>query len=157
MNATPAKSIPQPQERIRLIGTPVGRMVRIDDFGDEIDPLQREQLHAYGLSAAHAVKVLQRLFTQMGFPCDDDGVVGPATIRAAQLAQEAAPDYLADAYAIARRNYYYALADARPASRKFARRKDGGKGGWIARAETFMAAKYRLTEAQHKAKVAAWG
>ncbi len=60
MNATPAKSIPQPQERIRLIGTPVGRMVRIDDFGDEIDPLQREQLHAYGLSAAHAVKVLQQ-------------------------------------------------------------------------------------------------
>ncbi|ENO75642.1 MULTISPECIES: ferrous iron transport protein A [Thauera] len=47
-------------ERIRLTGTPVGRMVRITDFGDEIDPLQREQLHAYGLSAAHAVKVLQQ-------------------------------------------------------------------------------------------------
>lgn len=60
MNATPSKPIPQPHERIRLIGTPVGRMVRIDDFGDEIDPLQREQLHAYGLSAAHAVKVLQQ-------------------------------------------------------------------------------------------------
>ena len=40
----------QPHERIRLIGTPVGRMVRIDDFGDEIDPLQREQLHATRLS-----------------------------------------------------------------------------------------------------------
>ena len=60
MNATHSKPIPQPHERIRLIGTPVGRMVRIDDFGDEIDPLQREQLHAYGLSAAHAVKVLQQ-------------------------------------------------------------------------------------------------
>ena len=59
MNATPA----QAHERIRLTGTPVGRMVRITDFGDEIDPLQREQLHAYGLSAAHAVKVLQQ--TQM--------------------------------------------------------------------------------------------
>lgn len=47
-------------ERIRLTGTLVGRMVRITDFGDEIDPLQREQLHAYGLSAAHAVKVLQQ-------------------------------------------------------------------------------------------------
>lgn len=47
-------------ERIRLTGTPVGRMVRITDFGDEIDPLQREQLHAYGLSVAHAVKVLQQ-------------------------------------------------------------------------------------------------
>ena len=55
MNATPRPL----HERIRLIGTPVGRMVRVD-FGDEIDPLQREQLHAYGLSAAHAVKVLQQ-------------------------------------------------------------------------------------------------
>ena len=56
MNATPRPL----HERIRLIGTPVGRMVRVVDFGDEIDPLQREQLHAYGLSAAHAVKVLQQ-------------------------------------------------------------------------------------------------
>jgi len=51
---------PHPHERIRLTGTPVGRMVHIAEFGDEIDPLQREQLHAYGLSAAHAVKVLQQ-------------------------------------------------------------------------------------------------
>ena len=56
MNATPRPL----HERIRLIGTPVGRMVRVVDFGDEIDALQREQLHAYGLSAAHAVKVLQQ-------------------------------------------------------------------------------------------------
>ncbi|MCF1710126.1 holin-associated N-acetylmuramidase [Tabrizicola sp. J26] len=111
----------------------------------------------YVNAGSNAVKVLQRLLTQMGFACSDDGVVGPLTIRAAQLAWDAAPAYLADAYAIARRNYYYALADARPASRKFARRKDGGKGGWIARAEVFMAAKYRLTDAQHKARVAAWG
>lgn len=121
-----------------------------------------EALHAdlfdmYVNAGSNAVKVLQRLLTQMGFPCAEDGVVGPVTIRAAQLAWDAAPGYLADAYAIARRNYYYALADARPASRKFARRKDGGKGGWITRAESFMAAKYRLTEAQHKARVAAWG
>ena len=56
MNATRSPA----HERIRLTGTPVGRMVRITDFGEEIDPLQREQLHAYGLSAAHAVKVLQQ-------------------------------------------------------------------------------------------------
>ncbi len=49
-----------PHERIRLTGTPVGREVRIADFGDDIDPLQREQLHAYGLSAPHAVRVLQQ-------------------------------------------------------------------------------------------------
>ena len=51
---------PHPHERIRLTGTPVGRMVHIAEFGDEIDPLQREQLHAYGLSAPHPVKVLQQ-------------------------------------------------------------------------------------------------
>lgn len=50
----------QAHERIRLTGTPIGRQVRIADFGDDIDPLQREQLHAYGLSAPHSVTVLQQ-------------------------------------------------------------------------------------------------
>lgn len=121
-----------------------------------------EALHAsvfdmYVNAGVNAVKILQRLLTDMGFACDPDGAVGPQTIRAAQLAYEAAPSHLSDAYAIARRNYYYALADKRPASRKFARRKDGGKGGWITRAEEFMAPRYRLTEAQHKARVSSWG
>ena len=75
----------------------------------------------------------------------------------AQLAQDEAGTLFADAYAIARRNYYYALADRRRSLRKFARRRDGGKGGWIRRAEEFMSARYRLSEAQHRARVAAWG
>ena len=121
------------------------------------EAVQPSVFDMYVNSGGNAVKVLQRLLTDMGFPCDPDGAVGPATIRAAQLAEDAAPSYLADAYAIARRNYYYAIADARPASRKFARRRDGGKGGWIIRAEDFMSAKYHLTDAQHRARVAAWG
>lgn len=121
------------------------------------EALQASVFDMYVNAGGNAVKILQRLLSNMGFPCDPDGAVGPQTIRAAQMAYEAAPSHLADAYAIARRNYYYALADKRPASRKFARRKDGGKGGWILRAEEFMAPKYRLTEAQHKARVAAWG
>jgi lysozyme family protein len=120
-----------------------------------------EVLHAsifdmYVNAGGNAVKVLQRLLTQMGYPCDPDGAVGPQTIRAAQAAHDAAPTHLADAYGIARRNYYYAVADARPASRKYARRRDGGKGGWILRAESFISPKYHLTEAQHRARVAAW-
>lgn len=118
--------------------------------------IQASVFDMYVNAGANAVKVLQRLLTDMGFACADDGVVGPLTIRAAQMAAEAAPAHLADAYGIARRNYYYALADARPASRKFARRRDGGKGGWITRAEEFISARYRLTEAQHRARVAAW-
>jgi lysozyme family protein len=120
------------------------------------EAIQASVFDMYVNAGANAVKVLQRLLTEMGFPCTDDGAIGPQTIRAAQQAAEAAPTHLADAYAISRRNYYYALADARPASRRYARRKDGGKGGWILRAESFMDTRYRLTEAQHKARVAAW-
>lgn len=119
--------------------------------------LQPTVFDMYVNAGAHAVKILQRLCGQMGFACSEDGLIGPETIRAAQRAFEAAPGHMADAYGIARRNYYYALADARPASRKYARRRDGGKGGWIARAEEFIAPRYHLTEAQHRARVAAWG
>ena len=119
--------------------------------------LQASVFDMYVNAGGNAVKILQRLLTDMGFPCDPDGAIGPQTIRAAQMAYEAAPSHLPDAYGIARRNYYYAIADKRPASRKFARRKDGGKGGWIVRAEEFISAKYHLTEAQHRARVAAWG
>ena len=119
--------------------------------------LQPPVFDMYVIAGAQAVKVLQRLLSEMGFPCEADGQIGPQTIRAAQLAAEAAPDHLADAYGIARRNYYYARADARPASRKYARRRDGGKGGWILRAEEFISPRYRLTDAQHRARVAAWG
>ncbi|MRX51272.1 peptidoglycan-binding protein [Paracoccus sp. S-4012] len=110
----------------------------------------------YVNAGANAVKILQRLLTRMGFAAQDDGIVGQQTIRAAREAALAAPRHLADAYGIARRNYYYALGDARPASRKFARRKDGGKGGWITRAEAFMHPRFHLTEAQHKARTARW-
>ena len=130
------------------------RRPRIDALPEALQP---SVFDMYVNAGAAAVRILQRLLTDMGFPCDPDGVIGPATIRACAMASEAAPSHIADAYGIARRNYYYALADQRPASRKYALRRDGGKGGWIARAEEFMAERYRLTEAQHRARVAAWG
>jgi lysozyme family protein len=107
-------------------------------------------------AGSQAIRLLQKLLTEMDFPCVADGVLGPKTLAAARAATEAAPDHIADAYGIARRNYYYALADARPASRKFARRRDGGKGGWITRAEEFISPAYHLTLAQHRARTAAW-
>jgi lysozyme family protein len=121
------------------------------------EPVQASVFDMYVNAGANAVKILQRLVTDMGFACTPDGKIGPQTIRAVQLAYEAAPHHLADAYAIARRNYYYALGDARPQSRKFARRRDGGKGGWITRAEEFMAPRYHLSAAQHKERTARWG
>ena len=118
--------------------------------------LQPSVFDMYVNAGANAVRILQRLLGQMGTPVAVDGAIGPETAGAARRAAEAAPDHIADAYGIARRNYYYRLADKRPASRKYARRRDGGKGGWITRAEAFIAPHLHLTEAEHRARVAAW-
>lgn len=107
-------------------------------------------------AGANAVKILQRLLCQMGHDLAVDGRIGPQTIKAAHIAAAVAPVHLADAYGIARRNYYYAIGDRRPASRKFLRRKDGGKGGWVNRAEEFMSPRYRLSADEHAARVAQW-
>ena len=107
-------------------------------------------------AGANAVRILQRLLRDMGLEVAVDGMIGPQTIGAAHQAMEMAPAHLVDAYGIARRDYYYALADRRPASRKFARRRDGGKGGWTTRAEEFIAPSFHLTDAQHRARTAGW-
>ena len=110
----------------------------------------------YVNAGANAVKILQRLLTQLGWPLVDDGVIGPLTQAAVTEAAAQMPGGLADAYSMARRGYYYALGDARPASRKYCRRRDGGKGGWITRAEAFLSPALHLTEAQHRERTAAW-
>ena len=110
----------------------------------------------YVNAGANAVKILQRLLNAMDESVAVDGAIGPQTIAAAARAQARAPTHLADAYGIERRNYYFAIADARPASRKYARTRAGGKGGWIRRAEEFISARYHMTDAQFAARVAAW-
>ena len=108
-------------------------------------------------AGGNAVKILQRLVIKMGVPTTVDGVIGPKTIAAAERAARAAPNHILDAYGIERRNYYYALADRRRASRKYARSRNGGKGGWIKRAEEFISPRFHLTDAQHRERVSAWG
>ena len=120
------------------------------------EPVQASVFDMYVNAGANAVRILQRLLRKMGYEVAVDGAIGPQTIAAARAAQMSAPDFFVDAYGIERRNYYYALADRRPASRKFARRRDGSKGGWILRAEAFIDPKYHLTDAEHRARVAAW-
>lgn len=120
------------------------------------EALQPSVYDMYVNAGSQAVKILQRLLGEFGFSTLEDGVIGPHTARMAALAYEAAAAYLVDAYGIARRNYYYNLADARPSLRKFARRRDGGKGGWITRAEEFMAPQYHLSRAEHAARVRGW-
>ena len=113
--------------------------------------LQASVFDMYVNSGNNAIKILQRLIG-----VKDDGALGPKTYAAAEAFYKNNPSHASDAYGIARRNYYYALADARPASRKYARRKNGGKGGWIVRAEEFISPKYHLTEAEHAMRVRKW-
>ena len=110
----------------------------------------------YVNAGANAIRVLQGLLTRMGHAVVVDGVLGPQTLAAAQAAADSAPDLIADAYGIARRNYYYQLADRRPASRKYATTRKGAKGGWILRAEEFISPRFHLSDADHKARVAKW-
>ena len=121
------------------------------------EPLQASVFDMQVNAGANAVRILQRLLAAFGVPLKDDGVIGPITAQAVAGAMDAAPGHLVDAYGIARRCYYYRLADQRPASRKFARARDGGKGGWIVRAEEFISERFHFTRAQHDRRVAAWG
>ena len=121
------------------------------------EPLQPSVFDMYVNAGGNAVKILQRLLIQMRIIVAVDGVIGPKTSAAVDRAFASAPDHFVDAYGIARRNYYYNLADNRPASRKYARARNGGKGGWIKRAEAFVADKYHLTSQQHRERTRTWG
>lgn len=125
-------------------------------IGELPQPLWATVFDMYVNAGANAVRILQRLLVDMGQDVAVDGAIGPQTISATHRAYAMAPNHMVDAYGIARRDYYYRLADQRPASRKFARRRDGGKGGWINRAEEFISPRYHLTEAQHRARTGAW-
>ncbi|PKP62476.1 MAG: peptidoglycan-binding protein, partial [Alphaproteobacteria bacterium HGW-Alphaproteobacteria-8] len=108
-------------------------------------------------AGSNAVKILQRLVTEMGHAATADGAIGPNTLRAVEAAARSAPDHIADAYGIARRNYYFTIADRNPRLRVFARSRAGGKGGWIRRAEEFISPRYHLSEAEFQRRVASWG
>jgi len=121
------------------------------------EALQPALFDMYVNAGANAVKILQRLLREMGHPVAVDGVIGPQSIAAARDAALPEPVALRDAYGVARRNYYFRLADYRPASRKYARTRSGGKGGWILRAEAFVSPRYHMSEAEFRERVAAWG
>ncbi len=118
--------------------------------------LQPPVFDMYVNAGVMAVKLLQRVLKASGYPLRDDGVLGPVTLTAACTEAAIGAQALVNRYGIARRDFYYGLADARPASRKYACKRDGGKGGWITRAEAFISPDLRLTQTQHQARIAAW-
>jgi len=108
-------------------------------------------------AGGNAVKILQNLLNKMGFDSGPaDGVIGKKTINAANAAHIAAPAHIADAYGIERRNYYFRLADGRPAFRKYCITRSGGKGGWIRRAEEFISPKYHMTADEFIERTEPW-
>jgi lysozyme family protein len=121
------------------------------------EPLQATVFDMQVNAGTNAVRILQRILASFGQPLKDDGVIGPQTVRAVEIAMNAAPDHLVDAYGIERRNYYYRIGDQRAQSRKYARKRDGGKGGWIVRAEEFITPRFHFTRLQHDERTRAWG
>jgi lysozyme family protein len=130
-------------------------------YGPKIDQLPKAlQASVFDMqvnSGSRAIKLLQELLIMFGEDVVADGVLGPQTLSSSHAAWEEAPDHMVDAYGIERRNYYYRLADRRPLSRKYVRRRDGGKGGWIIRAETFIAQRFHLSKKQHLKRISSWG
>jgi lysozyme family protein len=142
--------------RDRAVEIFVAHYFEAPGLGQLPEPLQASVFDMQVNAGGAAVRILQRLLCDMGFEVAVDGICGPRTAGAAGRAFAAAPDHLVDAYGIARRNYYFRLADRRPASRKYARSRSGGKGGWIRRAEAFIAPRYHLSAEAFAARVAAW-
>ena len=124
---------------------------------NELPPvLQASVFDMYVNAGGNAVRILQRLLNDMGQAVSVDGGIGPQTLEASEAAAALAPDHLADAYGIARRNYYFRIADETPKLRKFARTKAGKKGGWIKRAEEFISPRYHLSPREFDRRVATW-
>lgn len=107
-------------------------------------------------AGGNSIKILQRLLHEFGEIVSVDGALGPQSLAATTRAYDNAGQYLVDAYGIARRNYYFRIADNRVASRKYARTRTGGKGGWIKRAEEFIQPQYHLTQEQFNERVSSW-
>ena len=107
-------------------------------------------------AGGNAVKILQRLLREMGFNVAVDGALGPQSAGAAHEAAKKGAQELRDAYGIARRNYYFRIADRNAKLRVFARSRSGGKGGWIKRAEEFISPRYHMSDAQFQDRTRNW-
>ena len=110
----------------------------------------------YVNAGMNAVRILQQLLRKMGYGIAVDGMLGPQTARACRDAAAPEPVVLRDAYGIARRSYYFSLADRTASLRKYARTHAGAKGGWIRRAEEFLSPAYHLSDAEFQQRVSRW-
>ena len=150
------------RQDVQKISKPLAEEIFLRDYFEKPriaqlpEALQATVFDMYVNAGGQAVRILQKLVSSMGHVCAADGAIGPKALAAVQAAQTAAGTYLVDAYGIERRNYYFALADRRPSARKYCRTRRGGKGGWIKRAEEFIAPRYHLSTRAFKDRIASW-
>ena len=95
--------------------------------------------------AKRAIKMLQQLCVDCGEKIGVDGKIGPGTKRAVERLAKRDTDHLTDAYAIERRNRYLRIAQKNPSQVKYVVGRDGGKGGWVSRSESFLRSQYHLS------------
>ena len=107
-------------------------------------------------AGANAAKILQRLCCRLGERMAIDGGIGPGTLAGVARLADVDIEDLADAYAIARRSFYFRIADRRPSQRKYCRTRDGRMGGWPKRAEHFLRPEFRMTPEQFAERTAPW-
>lgn len=111
----------------------------IDRLPPEIQPFMTDSAVNHGPRSA--AKMLQRVLNEAGFgPIAIDGLLGPATRRAAETAQNEMGSWLRAALVEARQEAYRRIIAARPASAKYER-------GWMARAEEFRPSETELESA----------
>lgn len=122
--------------------------------------LQDTVFDMYVNAGANAVRLLQRLCNKIpatGSGLKADGVIGPRTLAKIRRVHERLGDApLRNAYGIERREFYLGLAEHRPRMRKYARTRNGEKGGWIRRAEEFIDPKYHMSASDFAARTKRW-
>ncbi len=91
-----------------------------------------------------AIMLLQRTLSLCGATVEMDAIMGPDTLAAALSIQD--QPSLLHAYCIERRSHYIALAANDSGFVRYVVSSDGGKGGWIRRAELYLDPKYRATD-----------
>ena len=106
------------------------------------------------MPGGNAVKILQRLLIQMGQGVTVDGLIGaqtdPRAAAAANGGGTVAPGRClrnrAAQLLFRARGRQTGIAQVR------AQRRDGGKGGWITRAEEFISPRFHLSDRQFRAE-----
>ena len=96
--------------------------------------LQHAVVDFYVTSGTWAIKRLQRMLDQAGYPTIEDGVIGPGTLASAFAFCDAAPAHVVvNAYCEARADFYRRIVAGNPSQKKFLR-------GWLNRARKFVLA-----------------